>query len=134
MKIDFENQMIHKINTGQELNKYELEKLVECYAEKEQVLGMDNYLVVSINTIVKLQNRYFSILWNKEIEFTNYYYNRCEMNGLEETCYFKNQPVEVHKAIRIVECWVTSIGDVVFLNKVFSIFNQLKTIVSKVLK
>lgn len=47
---------------------------------------------------------------------------------------FKNQPVEVHKAIRIVECWVTSTGDVVFFNKVFSIFNQLKTIVSKVLK
>ena len=80
---DFEKEILSKIDTGEKLSELELMKLCYiCYIWEEEYRELR--YGKEIKTIVKLDNRYFSIIWVRSVIGDSH--NE-----------YENQPVEVRK-------------------------------------
>lgn len=82
---DFEKKMLEKIDVGEELSKSELAKLCYEHSIWDQE-GDESQWTKSIESVVELDGRYFSIIWDRGL--TEYQENE-----------FWNQPIEVRKHI-----------------------------------
>lgn len=80
---DFEKEMLAKIDAGEKLNENELARLCHKYSICNEE-GCEHRWVREMESIVKLDGRYFSILWMRGL--TEYQENE-----------FEDQPVEVRK-------------------------------------
>lgn len=79
----YDEDLLHKIDSGQELNRAEL-KLLIFDSEVETIEGESGRWTRSVQTISKLGDRYFSTFWEQGL--TEYQENE-----------FYEQPVEVEK-------------------------------------
>lgn len=93
----FEEEMVGKIDSGEKLSEWELKNLVYNGNEVDIEYGEDRRWTRDMESIIKLGDRYFSIMWEQGL-------TECQENE------FWNQPVEVEKKeydkmIHVVE-WV----------------------------
>lgn len=102
---DFEKLILEKIDKGVELTKSELLSLVTEFSYDDQI-NKEDYVEVTLS-IVKIQDRYFSIEWE-------YYLGKGFPD--EVNTEFLSQPVKVslEKRIEEHERWVDDQGDIVF--------------------
>ena len=82
---DYEKELLNKIDTKHKLTEKELKALI-CTKEVERIEGDDIRWQRSIQSIVELDGRYFSIDWQQGL-------TECRKND------FDDQPYEVTKKI-----------------------------------
>lgn len=102
---DFEKSILEKIDKGEDLTKSELLRLVTRF-DHDDYIDEAAYFE-SISTIVKIQDRYFSIEWEYHIR---------KGSPDEMNTEFLSQPVKVSLETRIEEHkrWVDEQGRVIF--------------------
>ena len=102
---DFEKLILEKIDKGEDLTKSELLSLVTEFSYDDQI-NKEDYVEVNLS-IVKIQDRYFSIEWE-------YYLGKGSPDEINTE--FLSQPVKVslEKRIEEHERWVDYQGNVVF--------------------
>lgn len=94
-QLTFEEDMYHKITSGERLTEKELKKLVFESNQIDEIEGDDHRWTRSIETIVCLCGHYFSISWQRALT---------EMQEHE----FYNQPVQVKPVEKLIKetMWV----------------------------
>lgn len=90
----FEEIILDKIDRGISLTESELFDIVSEYSVKSEY-GSKGRWQRSVNSIVKIKERYFSIMWREGLEGLTEY----------QECSFSNQPKEVFptKTIEVIE-------------------------------